>query len=57
MNDPVFRRHTVLPTYISAPIASATADYADSAIAAGHGDDDYTALAGYFAFEGRPDSY
>lgn len=39
------------------PIASATADYADAAIAAGHGDDDYTALAGYFAFEGRPDSY
>jgi 3-hydroxyisobutyrate dehydrogenase len=39
------------------PIAAATADYADAAIAAGHGDDDYTALAGYFAFEGRPDSY
>ncbi|MDQ1630178.1 MAG: 3-hydroxyisobutyrate dehydrogenase [Frankiaceae bacterium] len=39
------------------PLTKATAAYADAAIAAGHGDDDYTALAGYFAFEGSADSY
>lgn len=39
------------------PLTKATAGYADAAIAAGHGDDDYTALAGYFAFEGSADSY
>src|ERR1700709_2795686 len=39
------------------PLTKATAGYADAAVAAGHGDDDYTALAGYFAFEGSADSY
>ena len=39
------------------PLTKATAGYADAAIAAGHGDDDYTALAGYFAFEGSTDSH
>lgn len=39
------------------PITAATAKYAEAAIAAGHGDDDYTAFAGYFVDEGKTDSY
>lgn len=39
------------------PITAATAQYAEAAIAAGHGDDDYTAFAGYLAFEGEADSH
>lgn len=39
------------------PITAATAKYAEDAIAAGHGDDDYTAFAGYLAFEGEADSH
>jgi len=39
------------------PLTSATADLADAAVAAGHGDDDYAAFAGYFADEGKADSY
>lgn len=40
----------------SLALTSATADYAQAAIAAGHGGDDYAAFAGYFADEGKADS-
>jgi 3-hydroxyisobutyrate dehydrogenase len=39
------------------PIADATARYAEEAIKAGHGNDDYTALAGYLANEGAANSH
>src|SRR3954454_9967335 len=39
------------------PLTEATARYAQQAIDAGHGDDDYAALAGYFTDEGRVDSH
>jgi 3-hydroxyisobutyrate dehydrogenase len=39
------------------PLTAATAKYAEQAIAAGHGDDDYTALAGYLADEGSANSH
>jgi 3-hydroxyisobutyrate dehydrogenase len=39
------------------PLTAATAKYAEQAVAAGHGDDDYTALAGYLADEGSADSH
>ncbi|HSP38244.1 MAG TPA: NAD(P)-dependent oxidoreductase [Frankiaceae bacterium] len=42
---------------IDLPLTAGTAKYAEEAIAAGHGDDDYTALAGYLALEGSADSH
>lgn len=39
------------------PLTAATAEHVDAAVAAGHGDDDYAAFAGYFADEGKADSY
>src|SRR3954452_17515945 len=38
-------------------LTAATAGYAEEAITAGHGADDYTALAGYLANEGAANSY
>ena len=39
------------------PTVSAAVGVGDEAVAAGHGDEDYTALAGYRAFEGHAGSY
>jgi 3-hydroxyisobutyrate dehydrogenase len=38
------------------PLAAGTAKYAEEAVTAGHGADDYTALAGHLADEGSADS-
>jgi 3-hydroxyisobutyrate dehydrogenase len=38
------------------PLTAATAKYAEDAVSAGHGKDDYTSLAGYFASEGSANS-
>ncbi len=39
------------------PVTESVRTVVGDAVAAGHGDDDYAALAGYLAFEGRPSSY
>ncbi len=39
------------------PVTEAVRAVVGEAVTAGHGDDDYAALAGYLAFEGRPNSY
>ena len=39
------------------PVTEAVRVVVGEAVTAGHGDDDYAALAGYLAFEGRPNSY
>jgi 3-hydroxyisobutyrate dehydrogenase len=39
------------------PVTESVRAVVDEAVTAGHGDDDYAALAGYLAFEGRLNSY